>query len=79
MRKKSGKNRPGSFIFQNFKNPNGKSLDLWVRIQFVQKKFLRDSRFYRLLVLKFCHVTTFSAVLTSRLLSFRRLFYVSLQ
>ena len=28
-----------SFIFQNFKNPHGKNLDLWVIIQFVQKNF----------------------------------------
>ena len=24
---------------QNFKNPHGKNLDLWVRIRFVKKKF----------------------------------------
>ena len=26
-------------LFQNFKNPHGKNLDLWVRIQFVEKYF----------------------------------------
>ena len=30
------------FIFQNFKNPQGKNLDLWVRIQFVQKNFSQE-------------------------------------
>ena len=35
----NSKNWPGNFVFQNLKNPHGKNLDLWVRIQFVQKEF----------------------------------------
>ena len=33
-------------IFGNLKNPNGKSLDLWVKIPFAQKLFLGNNRFY---------------------------------
>ena len=37
-----------AFVLQNFKNPHGKNFDIWVRIQFVQKKIsLGDNRFYR--------------------------------
>ena len=31
--------KPRSHIFKNFKNPNGKISDLWVKIHFAQKHF----------------------------------------
>ena len=34
-------------MFQNFKNPKGKNLDLQAKIHFAQKIFLGDDRFYR--------------------------------
>ena len=34
-------------MFLNFTNPHGKNLVLWVRIQFIQKGFQEDNRFYR--------------------------------
>ena len=33
--------------FQNFKNPNCKILDLWVKIILLEKNIPRNNRFYR--------------------------------